>query len=141
MKTLIFSFLTLFIFTSADYQSHFQEKELQKKLLGRWKLTSKSGGIAGKSVAAKESVVNIIEFKKGGKYVRYTNGEPMYQGNYQLSKAKSIYTGKDDNAIRFDPEVDSQETGNIVTIDNDILLLADNFNDGFTAEYIKINSL
>jgi hypothetical protein len=139
MKLLIYAALTVLGLTSAALKNTLPGKELEKQLIGKWKYTGQSGGTTGRSESAKPTKVSTIEFKEGGKYVRYTNGEPMFQGRYQLSKAKSIHTGKVDNAIIFDPKVNSAETGNILTITGDTLLLADNFSDGYTAGYVRIN--
>jgi hypothetical protein len=139
MKAPIFLVITVLFFTSAAFKTVSPQKELEKQLVGKWKYTGQSGGLAGRPEPSKPKTVSIIEFKKGGKYVRYTNGEPMFQGNYHLGKAKSIYTGKVDNAIRFDPKVNSSETGEILTITGDTLFLAENFNDGYTAGYVRIN--
>ncbi|MFP5080580.1 hypothetical protein [Pedobacter sp. JCM 36344] len=139
MKSLTLALATLLFFTSAACKKNSPEKELEKKLIGKWKFTGRTGGLAGSSEPAKPPVKNSIEFKKGGKYIRYTNDEPMFQGDYKLSKAKSIYTGKVDNTIRFDPKIDSPETGKILSIIGDTLAISDNFNDGYTAGYVRIN--
>ncbi|MEJ7557369.1 MAG: hypothetical protein WKF66_03605 [Pedobacter sp.] len=139
MKALVYAALTLLLFTSEAATKNVTGNELDKQLIGRWKYTGQSGGSAGRTETAKHNMVSVIEFIKGGKYVRYTNGEPMFQGVYALCKAKSIYTGKIDNAIKFDPKVNSTETGNILTITGDTLLLADNINDGYTAGYLRID--
>ena len=139
MKVLTYAITVILFFTSAAYPTHFPDRTLEKQIIGKWKFTGQTGGFIGKSEPANPTVTNIIEFKKGGKYVRYTNGEPMFQGDYELIKAKSIYSGKADNAIRFDPKVDSPLTGDIVTLQGDTLRLADNFNDGYTSGYVRIN--
>ena len=138
MKALLYALLPLLIFTATDYNSS-PEKELHKQLIGKWRFASKTGGTNGLPEALKLSTVNSIEFKSGGKYVRYTNGEPMYQGNYKLSKAKCINTGKLNNSILFDPRVNSSETGSILTITGDSLLLADNVEGGYTKGYTREN--
>jgi len=141
MKSLLYILLAIVFLTSTAGKMTSSDKGLEKQLLGKWQFTGQSGGFAGATETAKSNSVRIIEFKKDGKYVRYKNGEPMYQGNYQLCKEKSIHTGKVDNAIRFDPKVDATESGNILTIDGDILILADNFNDGYTIGYKRLSPL
>lgn len=141
MKSLLYAMLAIVFFTSAAGKKNTPEKGLEKQLLGKWQFTGQSGGFAGSTEPAKSNSIKVIEFKKDGKYVRYKNGEPMYQGTYELCKAKSIHTGKVDNAIRFDLRVDANESGNILTIDGDTLILADNFNDGYTIGYKRLSAL
>ena len=141
MKSLLYTLLAIVFITSTAGKTTSSDKGLEKQLLGKWQFTGQSGGFTGGTEPAKSNSVRIIEFKRDGKYVRYKNGEPMYQGNYELCKAKSIYTGKIENAIRFDPKVDATETGNILTIGGDSLILADNFNDGYTIGYKRLSPL
>jgi hypothetical protein len=127
MKSLLYTMLAIVFLTSTAGKITSSDKGLEKQLLGKWQYTGQTGGFAGST--------------EDGKYVRYKNGEPMYQGNYELCKAKSIHTGKIDNAIRFDPRVDANETGNILTIEGDTLILADNINDGYTIGYKRLSPL
>jgi hypothetical protein len=139
MKAILYALIPLLLFANANPAKISPDKEFQKRLIGKWKFTGHSGGTTGESSPAKENTVNVIEFRVGGKYVRYTNGEPMFQGDYQLSKTKSIFTGKVDNAIIFDPKLDSANALDILTINGDTLVLAKNSNDGYISGYIKIN--
>jgi hypothetical protein len=141
MKSLLYTMLAIVFLTSTAGKITSSDKGLEKQLLGKWQYTGQTGGFAGSTEPQKSNSVKVIEFKKDGKYVRYKNGEPMYQGNYELCKAKSIHTGKIDNAIWFDPRVDANETGNILTIEGDTLILADNINDGYTIGYKRLSPL
>ena len=129
----------LTLLTSATCKKNDHNPKFQHQLIGKWKYTGTTGGFAGKNEPADPSAVNVIEFKKEGKYVRYVNNEPDVQGTYLLIKIKSIYTGKDENAIRFDPIAGSPKIGVIATIQGDKLILADNFHDGYTNGYAKLN--
>lgn len=135
---LVFAMLAAFILlTSATFKK--PETNFHHKLLGKWKHTVTSGGYAGQTKPANSNVLNVIEFKKGGKYVRYVNNEPDIQGTYEVVKAKSIYSGKEEYAIQFDPAARDAKKGMIATIDGNKLRLADNFHDGFTSGYEKLD--
>ena len=138
MKLLFSMLAVLTLLTSAICKKNHFEPPVQHQLLGRWKYTGKSGGYAGKYEAANPSVSNVIEFEKERKYVHYVNNEPDVQGTYELLKLKSIYSGKDEYAIRFDPVEGAPKTGMIITVVGDTLSLAENVHDGFTTGYAKL---
>ncbi|MES2827164.1 MAG: hypothetical protein V4687_03385 [Bacteroidota bacterium] len=134
--TVFLGVLVLLTFSRCKTQT--VEPSLKVKIIGKWKYTGSSGGFAGKYDPANAKVANMIEFKSDGKYVRYINNDPDTQGTYDIIRIKSIYTGEDENAVRFDPRSDSPKIGLIANVKNDELTLGDNFNDGYTAGYVRV---
>jgi hypothetical protein len=139
MKPLMIALLTLFFSSSAVLKNNASQKELEKQLIGKWKFTGQKAGFSDHSKSKNTSLVNVIEFKKGGKYVRYKNDEPMYQGNYKLCRTKSIFSGKVDNAICFDVKVNVPQKEEMITLVADKLVLKDNVDDGYTSDYTRLN--
>lgn len=111
---------------------------LEKQLLGVWKYTGKSGGYAGKYEKADPKIQHVLEFKSGFSYLQKINERISGQGSYELYRVKSIYTGKEDNAIRFPAASESPIKNRIISLQNDTLTIADNVYDGFKMEYIRI---
>lgn len=138
MKILTSILACLVLLTFSGCKTQMVEPAFKVKIIGKWKYTGSSGGFAGKNEPANPSVTNIIEFKSDGKYVRYINNDPDTQGTYDIIRIKSIYSGEEDNAIRFDPRSDSPKTGMIANINNDTLTLGDNFNDGYSSGYVRL---
>lgn len=138
MKVLTFLLAAMLLLTSATCKKQSSETSFKGHLIGKWKFTGSTGGFAGKSIPADHSASKIIEFKTGGRYVKYVNGEPDMQGNYDIVTIKSIYSGVNENAIRFDPSVNDQKAAYVATITGDELMLADNFYDGFTNGYERV---
>ncbi|WP_316813115.1 hypothetical protein [Pedobacter heparinus] len=138
MKTFNFYFLafTLLAFTACKKQS--QTSSFEKQLLGKWQYTGQGGGISGKYYPADPAVKTVLEFRNNQTFVRTENDQPVDQGPYELTSAKSIYTGKEDHAIRFDVTGVSPNRVCIISIRKDTLNIADNAYDGFTSSYIRI---
>lgn len=138
MKTTIFTLLAFMLFSSSTCKKDLQTPDVQKQLVGKWKYTGKSGGYAGKSQKADPAVVTVIEFKKDNTFVRSENDQLKLQGTYTLTRLKSIYSGKEENAVQFDATADPQNKGSIITLKNDSLTIADNVYDGFTTSYVRV---
>jgi len=138
MKGIFYSLLAIVLFSSATCRKVQQDTLLKKQLIGLWKYTGKSVGYAGKSEKADPSVNYILEFKSGQKYLQKTNGQVSQQGTYELYKLKSIYSGKEDNAIRFNSASAHSNKNSIVTLEGDTLIIAENVYDGFKMKYIRL---
>lgn len=144
MKAICYSFITILLLSAATCKKAIPGSDLEKKLIGVWKYTGKSGGYAGKQEKADPATLNTLEFKSGHLYIRKINDEITAKGKYELYKTKSIYSGKEDNAIRFESILSNSDISNdparntIVTIQNDSLTIADNVYDGFKSTYIRI---
>lgn len=144
MKAICYSFLTILLLSAATCKKAIPGSDLEKQLIGVWKYTGKSGGYAGKQEKADPATLNTLEFKSGLLYIRKINDNLTEQGKYELYKTKSIYSGKDDHAIRFESisnnsDMPKNSTRNtIITLQNDSLTIADNVYDGFKSIYIRI---
>ncbi|SHE41693.1 hypothetical protein [Pedobacter caeni] len=138
MKAIFYSLMAILLFSSATCRKVQSGSPLDKQLIGAWKYTKKSGGYAGKSENADPAMNLILEFKSGFKYIKKTNGQVSEQGSYELYQTKSIYSGKEDHAIRFSSTSDHPDKNSIISLRNDTLILADNVYDGFSVEYIRI---
>ena len=138
MKGIFYSLLALVLFTSATCRKAQPDTLLKKQLIGSWQYTGKSGGYAGKSKKVGPSVNYILEFKSGQKYLQKTNGQVSRQGTYELYKLKSIYSGKEDNAIRFSVTSAHSSKNSIITLQDDTIVIAENVYDGFKMKYIRL---
>ncbi len=138
MKAIFYSLVVVMLFSSATCKKVQSDMSLEKQLIGVWKYTGKSGGYAGKYQKADPEIHQVLEFKSGFKYLQKINEQISGQGIYELYKIKSIYTGKEDNAIRFPAAPEHPIKNGIISLQNDTLTIADNVYDGFKMEYIRI---
>lgn len=138
MKAIFYSIVALMLLSSATCKKLPSDSSIEKQLIGAWKYTRKSGGYAGKSENADPSSTQVLEFKSGFSYIQKTNDQVSEQGSYELYKIKSIYSGKEDNAIRFSSMSNQSNKNSIISLQNDTLIIADNVYDGYRMEYIRI---
>jgi hypothetical protein len=138
MKAIFYSIVALMLFSSATCKKLPSGSSIDKQLIGAWKYIRKSGGYAGKSENADPSSNQVLEFKSGFSYIQKTNDQISEQGSYELYKVKSIYSGKEDNAIRFSSMSNQSNKNSIISLQNDTLIIADNVYDGYRMEYIRI---
>lgn len=138
MKGIFYSLVAILLFTSATCRKVQPDTLLKKQLIGSWQYIGKSGGYAGKSEKADPSSNYTLEFKSRQKYLQKTNGQVSQQGTYELYKLKSIYSGKEDNAIRFNSASAHSNKHSIITLEGDTLIIAENVYDGFKIKYIKL---
>jgi hypothetical protein len=111
---------------------------IEKQLLGKWRYTSRGGGFAGKKETADPSAPTIIEFKPGFNFIKTTSGQVTEKGSYEIIKVRSIYSGREENAVRFNEKADRPQMAHIVVVKDDSLTLADNVYDGFTTIYSRL---
>lgn len=138
MKAVFYSIIIFMLLTSSTCRKAQLNAGMEKQLIGEWKYAGKSGGYAGKHEKADPAVNNALQFKKGLIYIIKVNDKATEQGTFVLYKTKSIYSGKEDNAIRFEAKsANPSNKGSIITLRNDTLTIADNFYDGFKSEYIR----
>jgi hypothetical protein len=138
MKTTIYTILAFMLLSSSTCKKEQETPDVKKQLVGKWKYTGQTGGFAGKTQKADPAILTVLEFKKDNTFLRSENDQVKLQGSYTLTRLKSIYSGKEENAVQFDAATDPYNKGNIITLNNDSLTIADNFYDGFTARYIKM---
>lgn len=140
MKNILYLLLAFFITTAATCKKNQSAaRTFEKQLIGKWKYTGRTGGFAGKSEQADPNEIQILEFKKGLTFVRSINGQSRQTGNYEIIAEKSIYSGKEESAIRFNQQTDHAPMGHIISIKDDTLTIADNVYDGFTTTYTRLN--
>ena len=138
MKVIFYSLLATILLSSATCKKVQPDTNLEKQLIGIWKYTGKSGGYAGKSEKADPAISQTLEFKSGRHYTRKMNDKITEEGLYELYKTKSIYSGKEDNAIRFGTDSNHLSRNSIISLQKDSLTIADNVYDGFKTAYIRI---
>lgn len=138
MKAIFYSLVAVILFSAATCRKSQPNASLESQLIGAWKYIGKSGGYAGKSEKADPAMNYVLEFKNGFRYLQKTNDQVSHQGTYELYKLKSIYSGKEDNAIRFDSSSTVPGKNSIISITGDTLTIADNVYDGFKMEYVRI---
>jgi len=140
MKNILYLLLAFFITTAATCKKNqFPVLAFEKQLIGKWQYTGRTGGFAGKSEQAAPNEIQILEFKKGMTFVRSINGQSRQTGTYEITAEKSIYSGKEEPAIRFNQQTDQAPMGHIISIKDRTLTMADNVYDGFTTTYTRSN--
>ncbi|MGF7078285.1 hypothetical protein [Mucilaginibacter sp. UYCu711] len=142
MKLLIYliTAITLFAATSCKKQTVIPniDQQIEQQLVGKWKFESLFFASTHTLYVAIPSQLDIVEFKADHKFVRSTNAEITQQGNYDIVQAKSIFTQKDDNLLRFNPQsVPAQET-DIISIKGDTLTMSQNVYDGYVSKFSKV---
>lgn len=137
MKAIFYLLLAVMLLSSAACKKAESGTLLGRELIGEWRYTGASGGLSGKYEKADPAINQILQFKSGLRYLRKTNDQVSEQGSYQLDRMKSIYTGKEDNAIFFNPR-SNVTSKSIISLRNDTLLVADNFYDGYQAGYTRV---
>ena len=75
-------------------------------------------------------------FSPDHKYKKNNNGQTFEQGSYDLIRVTSIFTGQQDDAIRFNDF--SSQNGQIISIESDSLWITDNHVEPFANLYIKV---
>ena len=138
MKVTIYTILAFMLLSSSTCKKEQETPDVKKQLPGKWKYTGKSGGYAGKSQKADPAVAIVLEFKRDNTFLRSENNEVKLQGTYTLTRLKSIYSGKEENAVQFNAAADPHNRGSIITLRNDSLTIADNVYDGFTSGYVRL---
>jgi hypothetical protein len=142
MKPLIYLFtaITLFASTSCKKQTVTPDTDpqIEQQLVGKWKFESLFFASTHTLYVAIPSQLDMVEFKADHKFIRTTNAEVTQQGNYDIIQTKSIFTQKDDNLLRFNPQsVPAQET-DIISIKGDTLTMSQNVYDGYVSKFSKV---
>lgn len=138
MKTLTCYCIGLAIITLAACKKQSETASFEKQLIGKWRYTGQSGGFNYQYYPADPSVKTVLEFQRNKIFVTTENNQTTDEGPYDIIRVNSIYTGKEDHAIRFHVTTDSPESGEIVAIRKDTLNIGDNSYDGFTKSYVRV---
>lgn len=102
-------------------------------IVGRWQLTSYGGGFDGKTYYPTANELTIITFNADETYLKTVNGNTTANGKYSLGQVLSIYSGKNDNALKFD----NQSNWNVISIKNNTLEINSNAYDGGGSTYVR----
>lgn len=144
MKRLILlsATLTLIAVTACKKEPIYTNTDpyIEQKLIGKWKFESLFFASTHTLYVAVPSQLDVVEFKADHKFNRSTNAETTQQGNYDIIQTKSIFTQKDDNLLRFNPQsvpAQAQET-DIISIKGDTLTMLQNVYDGYVSKFSKV---
>jgi hypothetical protein len=142
MKPFIYLFtaITLFAVTSCKKQTVNLETDpqIEQQLVGKWKFESLFFASTHTLYVAIPSQLDMVEFKADHKFVRTTNADITQQGNYDIIRAKSIFTQKDDNLLRFNPQSITPQETDIISIKGDTLTMLQNVYDGYVSKFSKV---
>lgn len=137
MKSFLLLAGAVLVFSGCKKTSAAQQ-ELDDKLLGKWQLKGSGGRLTGKYEAVRPDVNFVLEFNPKYHFVKTLNGKVTEEGPYDLITTKSIYTAKDDHAIRFNVTDTTPYDGQLISVNQDTLSIADNTYDGYASTYVRI---
>ena len=121
-------------------------KETQPLLIGDWLWEGSSGGIAGVTTKPAPSERVIVRFSVDGQFTIRQNDTLSFSGKFHLTKARSIYSGKEESAIELEQVTNSNQVKNprYVVIRGIVTLLTasqlsvgDNAYDGFGSSFVR----
>lgn len=113
---------------------------------GDWLWESSSGGIGGMVIKPQSSQRIFLTFSGDGQFSVRQNDTLAYKGTFQVSKTHSIYSGKEELAIKTQQIQTGyqQKVRPIIVIDGVVtalsstrLSIGDNAYDGFGSSYVK----
>ncbi|MBS4035291.1 MAG: hypothetical protein KGZ85_12550 [Ignavibacterium sp.] len=126
--------LIILIFTSCNTNN--QNEELPM-LYGKWIWVQSSGGIDGSTITPKENEpVKILRFVKPDKIESYIGDSLISSRSFKLKKDLSIYSA---DSLYFIIDGTSSFPKAIFRLTENTLSLADNFYDGFSELYHRID--
>jgi protein-tyrosine phosphatase len=106
-------------------------------IYGKWLLVNISGGIAGEiNDIDTNTDRHILEFNSNNSITYFYNDSLVSNKSFSIKKRESIYHAEEIDFIVFENE-ESPEA--ITYLSKDTLEISDNFYDGYTRVYIKIN--
>lgn len=114
-------------------------------LIGDWLWVGSSGGIAGATYKPKPSERIILNMSGDGKFTVRQNDTLVHNGTFQLTKAKSIYSGKEEVALKTSEVKTSYQrvlryvvvVDGVITPSNTELFISDNSYDGFGSSFVR----
>lgn len=110
---------------------------MDARLSGQWEYIKAMGGFTANQLILPPAGTKItLIFSSDHKYKRNTNGQTVEQGVYDIIKVRSIFTGTEENAIRFNNFL--TQAGQIIALKNDSLWITDNHVEPFRYLYIKM---
>lgn len=113
------------------------KENYNSNIYGEWLLVNISGGIAGDiNEINTEKEKYILEFSNDNSITYFYNDTLISKINFQIEKRKSIYHAEEIDFLVFENEESAEA---ITYLSKDTLAISDNFYDGFTRVYIKIN--
>lgn len=140
VKKIFITLLLLLLFGGCNKES------IPPSLIGTWLWKGSSGGIAGVTYRPKPSERIILNLSGDGKFTIFQNDTLAHSGTYLINKTKSIYSGKEELAIKTNEVKTSYHRilryivvvdGVVVTLSNAGLSIGDNRYDGFGSSFIR----
>ena len=149
MKKLIFIFflgIALISCSSNDETNETTDDDIEienPSIIGNWNWTITEGGISGVDQMTPESFGKDIQLNlnEDSSYSLLENGVEISNGDYTIILASSIYSDMD-NFISYSENIEDNGSvvykGVIRNQDSSHLTISDNYNDGFTSHFEKI---
>jgi hypothetical protein len=135
MKFSAFLLFGVFILYSCHDETRIMEKENTPELFSTWNWQISTGGIAGISYTPESTGEQIkIEFSPDFMYREYVNGQLVFETEFQITRAESIYQTEPAWVIKYN---DRSVNQSYEIRDNNSLTLFDEVYDGFVHEYKK----
>jgi hypothetical protein len=136
MKKIVYSLLALCVLVSGC-EKLTEKPSLNQGLIGEWEFVKAVGGFTGTHVILPpaNSKTTLI-FGDYHQYKKNVDGGTVEAENYQLLKVRSIFTGEDDNAIKFIGS--SWDDAKLISIQNDSLWLTDNHVEPYGSLYVRV---
>lgn len=115
-------------------------------LTGDWLWVGSSGGIAGMTYKPKSSERIILNLSGDGKFTVRQNDTLVHNGTFQLTRAKSIYSGKEEIMLKTNEVKTSYHRilryivvvdGIVIILSNTELSIGDNRYDGFGSSFVR----
>lgn len=138
---LIYLITTITLFAATSCKKQTVDPGIDPKidqLIGKWKFESLFFASTHALYVAVPSQLDIVEFKPDQKFVRSTNAEVTQQGNYDIILTKSVFTQKDDNLLRFNPQSVPAQESDLISIKGDTLIMSQNVYDGYISKFSKV---
>ena len=136
--------LLIFILIITSCSSDDETKINNSSLVGKWNWTNTDGGIGyhiHETPTSTDKTI-ILNLDNNYSYSILENGSEVSNGTYEVTMRESIYSGEIERYIIYSSEYKNQNTvisGIIRVLDNNNLLIADNYTDGVESEYVRYN--
>ena len=136
----------LFIILMSGFLTGCSQKETQPLLIGSWLWEGSSGGFGGAIIKPKPNERVVLEFSDNGQFSLRKNDTLVLGGTFQLTKERSIYSGKEAPKIEVSDVKNSGQVkslppvsirGVITTLSISQLSIGDNAYDGYGSSFVR----
>lgn len=113
------------------------ERQTRKDITGHWELSIYACGLCGPSRTYEQGNGNIIEFGKGGEYLRRVKDSAIFQGRYEIVSSKEC---NKDGDVALKTNQSTSGTAMFIKLENDTLQLSTPtcYADGAVSIYRRI---